>query len=305
MADGAIKASWPGLSGPSRRPSASTQASAKSLATGRLPAGRAEAGLVLAAARRRWPDKPGHDGKGSTNEQQTGRPTDNAIRAKIRLLSPWLLWARNGEPGGGGGRRHQGVMAGLVPAIAEGPAHLRRQARKALRPSPAFLPVAPRRDSFLRRPGVDGRDKPGHDGKGSTNEQQTGRPTHNAIRAKIRALIALAVVGKEWGAWRRWRTSHQGVMAGLVPGHPRRTSASTQASAKSLATVPLPAGRAEAELVLAAARRGWPGQAGHDGTGSTNEQQTGRPTDNATRAIMFEKVWRAAVCSRPRPASTR
>ncbi len=36
---------------------------------------------------------------------------------------------------------------------------------------PPFLPVAPRRDSFLRRPGVDGRDKPGHDGKGSTNEQ--------------------------------------------------------------------------------------------------------------------------------------
>ena len=64
---------------------------------------------------------------------------------------------------------------------------------------PALLPVASRRDSFLRRPGVDGRDKPGHDGKGSTNEQQTGRPTHNAIRAKIRALIALAVVGDQDG----------------------------------------------------------------------------------------------------------
>ena len=151
-------------------------------------------------------DKPGHDGKGSTNEQQTGRPTDNAIRAKIPLLSRWLLWGRNREHGGGGGRRHQGVMAGLVPAIPEGPAHRRRQARKALRPS-AFLPVAPRRDSFLRRPGVDGRDKPGHDGKGSTNEQQTGRPTDNAIRAQIRALIALAVVGKELGARRRWRTA--------------------------------------------------------------------------------------------------
>ena len=45
------------------------------------------------------------------------------------------------------------------------------------------------------------------------------------------------------------------------PGHPRRPSASTQASAKSLATVRLPAGRGEAGLVLAAARRGWPGQA--------------------------------------------
>ena len=176
------------------------------------------------------------------------------------LLSRWLLWGRNREHGGGGGRRHRGVMAGLVPAIHEGPAHLRRQARKALRPS-AFLPVAPRRDSFLRRPGVDGRDKPGHDGKGSTNEQQTGRPTHNAIRAKIRALIALAVVGKESGAWRRWRTAPSRRHGRACPGHPRRPSASTQASAKSLATVRLPAGRAEAGLVLAAARRGWPGQA--------------------------------------------
>ncbi len=116
-------------------------------------------------------------------------------------------------------------MAGLVPAIHEGPAHLRRQARKALRPS-AFLPVAPRRDSFLRRPGVDGRDKPGHDGKGSTNEQQTGRPTDNAIRAKIRALIALAVVGKESGAWRRWRTAPSRRHGRACPGHPRRPSAS-------------------------------------------------------------------------------
>ena len=152
------------------------------------------------------------------------------------------------------------ALCWLVPAIHEGPAHRRRQARKALRPS-AFLPVAPRRDSFLRRPGVDGRDKPGHDGKGSTNEQQTGRPTDNAIRAKIRALIALAVVGKESGAWRRWRTAPSRRHGRACPGHPRRPSASTQASAKSLATVRLPARRAEAGLVLAAALRGWPGQA--------------------------------------------
>ena len=185
---------------------------------------------------------------------------DESNWRRLSLLSRWLLWARNREHGGGGGRRHQGVMAGLVPAIPEGPAHRRRQARKALRPS-AFLPVAPRRDSFLRRPGVDGRDKPGHDGKGSTNEQQTGRPTDNAIRAKSRALIALAVVGKESGAWRRWRTAPSRRHGRACPGHPRRPSASTQASAKSLATVRLPAGRAEAGLVLAAARRGWPGQA--------------------------------------------
>ena len=36
----------------------------------------------------------------------------------------------------------QAVMAGLVPAIHDGPAHERRQARKALRPS-AILTVAP------------------------------------------------------------------------------------------------------------------------------------------------------------------
>ena len=32
-------------------------------------------------------------------------------------------------------------------------------------------------DSFLRRPGVDGRDKPGHDGKGLTN-RTTNRSTN-------------------------------------------------------------------------------------------------------------------------------
>ena len=185
-------------------------------------------------------------------------------------------------------------MAGLVPAIHEGPAHRRRQARKALRPS-AFLPVAPRRDSFLRRPGVDGRDKPGHDGKGSTNEQQTGRPTDNAIRAKIRALIALAVVGKESGAWRRWRTAPSRRHGRACPGHPRRPSASTQASAKSLATVRLPAGRAEADSFLR--RPGVDGRdkPGHDGKGSTNEQQTGRPTHNAIRAKIRALIALAVV----------
>ena len=81
------------------------------------------------------------------------------------------------------------------------------------------------------------------------------------IARKSRALIALAVVGKESGAWRRWRAAPSGRHGRACPGHPRRPSASTQASAKSLATVRLPAGRAEAGLVLAAARRGWPGQA--------------------------------------------
>ena len=190
-----------------------------------------------------------------------GQKAPPALPGRGRLSPTILKIARNSDfHKAFRRRRHQGVMAGLVPAIHEGPAHRRRQARKALRPS-AFLPVAPRRDSFLRRPGVDGRDKPGHDGKGSTNEQQTGRPTDNAIRAKIRALIALAVVGKESGAWRRWRTAPSRRHGRACPGHPRRPSASTQASAKSLATVRLPAGRAEAGLVLAAARRGWPGQA--------------------------------------------
>ncbi len=81
------------------------------------------------------------------------------------------------------------------------------------------------------------------------------------IARKSRALIALAVVGKESGAWRRWRTAPSRRHGRACPGHPRRPSASTQASAKSLATVRLPARRAEAGLVLAAARRGWPGQA--------------------------------------------
>ena len=132
------------------------------------------------------PASPGAAPRGGAfGDRTTLSVVSDNRKKKVALLSRWLLWGRNRERGGGGGRRHQGVMAGLVPAIPEGPAHLRRQARKALRPS-AFLPVAPRRDSFLRRPGVDGRDKPGHDGKGSTNEQQTGRPTDNAIRAKSR-----------------------------------------------------------------------------------------------------------------------
>ena len=203
-------------------------------------------------ARSRRPDRP---------RQSTARPARvHVCERHVMNLALIALAVVGKELGGGGGRRHQGVMAGLVPAIPEGPAHRRRQARKALRPS-AFLPVAARRDLFLRRPGVDGRDKPGHDGKGSTNEQQTGRPTDNAIRAKICALIALAVVGKELGAWRRWRTAPSRRHGRACPGHPRRPSASTQASAKSLATVRLPAGRGEAGLVLAAARRGWPGQA--------------------------------------------
>ena len=87
------------------------------------------------------------------------------------------------------------------------------------------------------------------------------RPSASTIRARLFALIALAVVGKESGAWRRWRTAPSRRHGRACPGHPRRPSASTQASAKSLATVRLPAGRAEAGLVLAAARRGWPGQA--------------------------------------------
>ena len=163
-------------------------------------------------------DKPGHDGKGSTNDQQNGRPTDNAIKAKIRALvasavvgkelGAWRRWWA--APSRRHGRSPPGHLLKAQRIYA-------RQARKALRPS-AFLPAAPRRDSSIRRPVVDGRDKPRHDGKGSMNEQQTGRRTDNAIRAKIRALIALAVVGKELGSMARGGgRRHQGVMAGLVP----------------------------------------------------------------------------------------
>ena len=59
------------------------------------------------------------------------------------------------------------------------------------------------------------------------------------IARKSRAPIALAVVGKESGAWRRWRTARSRRHGRACPGHPRRPSASTQASAKSLATVRL------------------------------------------------------------------
>jgi hypothetical protein len=63
----------------------------------------------------------------------------------------------------------QGVMAGLVPAIHAAQLIERRQARS---PGPsAPPPVALTRDSFLRRRSVDGRDKPGHDGKGSRNNR--------------------------------------------------------------------------------------------------------------------------------------
>ena len=90
VADGAIKASWPGLSRHPRRPSASTQASAKSLATVRLLPAAPRRDSFLRRPGVDGRDKPGHDGKGSTNEQQTGRPTDNAIRAKSRRLAVGL-----------------------------------------------------------------------------------------------------------------------------------------------------------------------------------------------------------------------
>ena len=48
---------------------------------------------------------------------------------------------------------------------------------------------------------------------------------------------------------------------GACPPKAQRIYAGDEAHAKSLATVRLPAGRVEAGLVLAAARRGWPGQA--------------------------------------------
>ncbi len=145
VADGAIKASWPGLSRPStkaqridagkrekpcdRPPSCRPRrggtrscggpawmagtspamtARVRRTTTVRLPAGRGEAGLVLAAARRGWPDKPGHDGKGSTNEQQTGRPTHNAIRANCRqrLIRPPAAGCSRAETRRGGRRRN-------------------------------------------------------------------------------------------------------------------------------------------------------------------------------------------------------
>ena len=125
-------------------------------------------------------------------------------------------------------RRHQGVMAGLVPAIPEGPAHRRRQARKALRPS-AFLPVAPRRDSFLRRPGVDGRERAS---PAMTARVQNKKPTKP--KPKFALLSRWLLSGKKSGAWRRWRTAPSRRHGRACPGHPRRPSASTQASAKSL-----------------------------------------------------------------------
>ena len=118
VADGAIKASWPGLS----RPSTKAQ---------RIYAGKRE------------------------------KPCDRPPSCRSR---------RGGTRSCGG----PAWMAGTSPAMT---ARVRRT-------TTVRLPAGRAEAGLVRRPGVDGRDKPGHDGKGSMNEQQTGRPTENAIRAK-------------------------------------------------------------------------------------------------------------------------
>ena len=82
------------------------------------------------------PLSPGAAPRGARSATGPLYPWFLIIARKIRALIALAVVGK--ELGvGGGGRRHQGVMAGLVPAIHEGPAHRRRQARKALRPSPS------------------------------------------------------------------------------------------------------------------------------------------------------------------------
>ena len=184
-------------------------------------------------------------------------------------------------------------MAGLVPAIPEGPAHRRRQARKALRPS-AFLPVAPRRDSFLRRPGVDGRDKPGHDGKGSTNEQQTGRPTDNAIRAKSRALIALAVVGEGIGSMAEVA---DGAIKASWPGlsRPSPKAQRIYAGKREKPCDRPPSCRSRRGGTRSCGGPAWMAGTSPAMTARVANRQTGPPTDNAIRANKFLRKVRSDV----------
>ena len=176
VADGAIKASWPGLSRPSTK-AQRIYAGKREKPCDRPPSCRSRRGGTRSCGGPAWMAGTSPAMTARVRRTNSDRPP-YAMSQNCALIA--LAW-RSGA-GGGGGRR-PASMAGTSPAIHDGQG-VRRQARKA-RPS-AFLPVAPRRDLFLRRPGVDGRDKPGHDGKGSTNEQQTGRPTDNAIRAKSR-----------------------------------------------------------------------------------------------------------------------
>ncbi len=108
-----------------------------------------------------------------------------------------------------------GEGIGSMAEVADGAIKASWPGLSARPPPSAFLPVAPRRDSFLRRPGVDGRDKPGHDGKGSTND--SNRSTNNCHKSQNSRSYRLAVVGKESGHGGGGGRRHQGVMAGLVP----------------------------------------------------------------------------------------
>src|SRR5208282_5332170 len=77
-------------------------------------------------------------------------------------------------------------MAGLVPAI-----HVVRRIKRAQAASRDEKPcacrslqrTAPIPDSSLRQSGVDGRDKPGHDDKGSKAQSARTGPVANAISA--------------------------------------------------------------------------------------------------------------------------
>jgi len=84
-------------------------------------------------------------------------------------------------------------MAGLVPAI-----HVARRSGGSQASEKGeklcvcilLLLGAPASDSSLKRRGVDGRDKPGHDGGGSGGAIGKGWPTADAISADILFLIA-------------------------------------------------------------------------------------------------------------------
>ena len=99
-------------------------------------------------------------------------------------------------------------------------------------------------------------------------------------------LIALAVVGKELGAWRRWRTAPSRRHGRARPGH--RTKAQRIHAGKREKPCDRPPScrsRRGGDLFSARRRRrGWPGQARPLTARFDERQQTGRPTDNAIRA---------------------
>jgi hypothetical protein len=72
-------------------------------------------------------------------------------------------------------------------------------------------------DSYLRRRGVDGRDEPGHDGRGWETQSAIGGPTRNAIsdaagfseqmswrRTAWMAGTSPAMTGEVWNRNRQW-----------------------------------------------------------------------------------------------------